>query len=318
MVVFVLLTGLFTFLIAYVARLLLRQIKNGLEDDKILAEYRKNVKKNKTYKQQKTGFFDVLITVLSCCIIFGAFGFSVYTSIFQGKVTKDTSLFRVVLSSSMAEKNEKNKYLFENNLNNQFQQFDLIMTHALPAEDELKLYDIVVYEVEETLVVHRIVGIEERNAEHPNERYFLLQGDAVAGPDRFPVLYSQMKAIYKGERIPFVGSFVSFLQSPAGYVCVLLILFSVIAIPIMDGKLVKERMQRLRLLLQSGRVDEKGRLIDYASKEYAEQMAQEYVCNCAYCEYGISYYSQDCAGCPYNTAECVSAQPQGKIKKKKK
>ena len=43
---------------------------------------------------------------------------------------------------------------------------------------------------------------------------FLLKGDANENNDRFPVLYSQMTGIYKNERIPFVGSFILFLQAP--------------------------------------------------------------------------------------------------------
>ena len=77
---------------------------------------------------------------------------------------------------------------------------------ALPKEEDLKLYDIVVYKQDDIYVVHRIVGIEEPNEKHPNERYFLLQGDAVDSPDRFPVKYSQMQGIYTDEKIPFVGS----------------------------------------------------------------------------------------------------------------
>ena len=124
--------------------------------------------------------------------------------------------------------------------------FDLIVTHALPAEDELKLYDIVVYEVDGMLLVHRIVGIEEPNADHPEEYYFLLQGDNVERPDRFPVRYSQMKAIYRGQRVPFIGSFVSFLQSPAGWLCILLMIFAIVATPMLESKIEKEKAARLQ------------------------------------------------------------------------
>ena len=109
----------------------------------------------------------------------------------------------------------------------------------------MKLYDIVVYEVYDNLVIHRIVQIEEPNEKHPNERYFLLQGDDVHYPDKFPVKYKQMKGIYKGERVPMVGSFVMFLQSPAGYLCILLVVFALIAIPMMEKKIKKEEVERL-------------------------------------------------------------------------
>ena len=98
--------------------------------------------------------------------------------------------------------------------------------------------------------MHRIVGIEEPNTYHPNEKYFLMQGDAVGSPDRFPVLYSQMKGIYKGEKIPFIGSFILFMQSPAGWLCLLLIVGAMICTPILEKKLLNARKERFLLLSQ--------------------------------------------------------------------
>ena len=70
----------------------------------------------------------------------------------------------------MSTKNEKNEYLFENDLNDQFDMFDIVITQPLPDEEELQLYDIVVYERDDMLVIHRIVEIEEPNEKH-SERY---------------------------------------------------------------------------------------------------------------------------------------------------
>ena len=148
----------------------------------------------------------------------------------------------------MSYKAPENKYLVENDLNDHIQTFDLIVTEKLPDEFDLQLYDIVVYEIDGDMIVHRIVGIEEPNEKHPDQRYFLLQGDAVENPDQFPVYYSQMRGIYRGKRIPFVGSFITFMQSPAGYLCMALIVFAFIATPIMEKKIEKEMQKRLALL----------------------------------------------------------------------
>ena len=152
---------------------------------------------------------------------------------------------KVVQTASMEKKNPKNTYLFTNNLNNQISTFDLILTYQVPDEMDLQIYDIVVYEVDEILLVHRIVNIEEPNEKHPNERWFLCQGDAVESPDRFPVRYEQIKGIYRGEKIPFVGSFVMFMQSPAGWLCVFLVLAFTICTPIIEKKINKEKNARL-------------------------------------------------------------------------
>ena len=98
------------------------------------------------------------------------------------------------------------------------------------------------------MVLHRIIGIEEPNEAHPNERHFLLQGDALERPDRFPVLYSQMRGIYRGESVPFIGSFILFMQSPAGWLCILLVVFALIATPILEKHIRQQEEERLRIM----------------------------------------------------------------------
>ena len=136
--------------------------------------------------------------------------------------------------------------------------FDVVVLHELPKEEDLQLYDIVVYEhISGALLIHRIVGIEEPNESHPNERHFLLQGDAVHYPDSFPVRYSQMKSIYRGERVPNVGSFVFFIQSPAGIICIILLVVSLFLMPIADNYLIKKEYARVLVLVEKGELDSK-------------------------------------------------------------
>ena len=125
--------------------------------------------------------------------------------------------------------------------------FDIVITKELPGEYELELYDIVVYERDGMLVIHRIVEIEEPNAKH-SERHFKLQGDASSRHDVYPVLYSQMKAIYEGDKIPFLGSVVLFIQSPPGWLCFILILFAILITPVVENKLLEEMRKRLAIL----------------------------------------------------------------------
>ena len=242
LIVFVLLTGLSSFCIVMIFKLQSRLIKVGADDEKLIAEY----EKSKLKKQSKFGkVIDYTLTFIMVAIFVFAFSSSLYMSCTQDTYFENVPTYRVVKTTSMAKKNYKNEYLFNNNLDNQIQAFDLILTYKLPKEEDLKLYDVVVYEIDDVLVVHRIVKIEEPNGEHPNERWFLLQGDAVESPDRFPVRYEQMKGIYRGEKVPFIGSFVLFMQSPAGWLCMVLVAFTVIASPIVDNKLNKIKRERL-------------------------------------------------------------------------
>ena len=249
LIVFVLLTALSIVCLTIITRLSLRLINHGVEDEKILEEHRK--KKNKKSKGCFGKALDYAVSGVVCLTFIVLLVGALVIRCTENSCCGMLPTYRVVKTGSMAEKNSKNEYLFENNLDDQIQTFDLIRTEKLPDEMELELYDIVVYETDGMLIVHRIVEIEEPNEQHPDCRHFRLQGDAVDAADRFPVLYEQMKAIYRGEKTPFIGSFILFMQSPAGWLCTLLIIIAMIASPILDKKLETARKNRLSLILGS-------------------------------------------------------------------
>ena len=244
-IVFSMFTALFSYVITVITKMRLKIIKHGLEDDKIINELAKK-KRISCFGS----FVSNLITFIFCVALLVAFSFSLYMNITEDKSPNGVPSLKVVKSSSMSVKNEVNTYLERNNLDDQIQTFDVIITHHLPKEEELKLYDIVLYERDNRYIIHRIVGIEEPDEDHPNCRHFLLQGDAVETPDKFPVLYSQMKGIYKGERIPFVGSFIMFMQSPAGWLCIICVIFAMVLTPILEKKLDKAIKARRSIIMR--------------------------------------------------------------------
>ena len=106
-------------------------------------------------------------------------------------------------------------------------------------------------------MIHRIVGIEEPGGAGSGRR-FTTQGDAVAWPDGEAVEYAQLRGIYRGERVPFLGSLVLFLQSPAGWLCILLMAFAAVASPVVERKLTAEKRLRLGQLAEEREKDEAG------------------------------------------------------------
>ena len=239
-IVFSLLTTMFTYLISSITKMELELIGFGHRDEEI-----KKQLNNKKTENKVLLWAGRILSLLLCLVFICSFVFSIYVRLNEDRPANGIPSIKVVKSESMAKKHPDNSYLVQNDLNDQFQMFDIVICHHLPAEDDLQLYDIVVYEKEDMYVIHRIVGIEEPNEKHPDERHFLLQGDANENPDKFPVLYSQMHGIYEGDRIPFVGSFVLFLQSPAGWLCVLLIVFAMIATPVVEKKLKEATEKRI-------------------------------------------------------------------------
>ena len=246
--VFVLLTIFIIVVLAYIYKLTSLGIEHGVEDDRIINEAKKNTSLKGNDKS--IGYYiNLFFSSALLIVLMSLFAFSLAVKYYPDAVANNFAQVHVVESNSMSKKAENNKYLVDNNLDDQFQMFDLIITHELPAENELELYDVVVYEIEGILVVHRIIEIEEPNELHPDCRHFTLKGDANENIDRYPVLYSQMHSIYRGERIQYVGSFVLFLQSPAGYLCILLIGVTCVAVPIMERSLDEQRGIRLRRYL---------------------------------------------------------------------
>lgn len=243
LIVFLMFTLLFSYVIATITKQKIKMIKHGLEDEEVKREHDKKAKANRV-----TTVFTTAVSLLICGVLMVACVFSLYLNFTKDKVPNGIPSLKVVKTSSMATQNKKNTYLFENALNDQIQTFDLIVIHHLPQEEDLQLYDIVVYKQNDTYIIHRIIGIEEPNDKHPDCRHFLLQGDAAINPDQFPVLYSQMQGIYRGNRVPFVGSFVLFMQSPAGWLCIILVLFAIIVTPMLERKLENEAKARLALI----------------------------------------------------------------------
>lgn len=242
-IVYALLTVLFTYLMFTITRMELTFIRLGQRDEAI----QEKIKKEK-HKNQTKLWINRIGTLLLALLFLVSFSFSMFVCAREDSPANGLPSLKVVKSASMSKKHSANTYLFENDLNDQFQMYDLIICRHLPSENELELYDIVIYKQDDLYVIHRIVGIEEPNEKHPNERHFLLQGDASEYADKFPVRYEQMYGIYQGTRIPFVGSFVLFLQSPAGWLCMLLAILVFIAQWIIDKKIKQETEKRMAVM----------------------------------------------------------------------
>ncbi len=269
LVVFVALTAFFATLITCMVRMNIKLIRGGLADVEI---------KKQREKEKKSAVFSVLEKIISITLLVIAitvFFFSLDVKINEKKPV-ERNVVKVVKSPSMSIKDKFNKYLVENDLNDQIQMFDLIRVSPLPKESELKLYDIVVYEVDGQMVVHRIVDIKEPDEKH-SERQFLLRGDANRYSDKFPVLYSQMRGIYTGKKVSYIGSFVIFMNSPAGWLCVLLVVVVCLAYPFIDKKLKKEIDLRFAVIQAQLQNEESCEVIkSNAVTETAATKADEY------------------------------------------
>ena len=245
LVVFIILTTIFTATVIYVIRVNCKFIDLGVKDDKIKIEYEKKQARKKSILAK---VLDKFVLVFFTFVFIAIFGLGVVMSVREDKVVGEIPTLKVVQSGSMSYVNEYNKYLDKEDVTAHIHTFDIVVIHKLPKVEDLKINDIVLYEIDGFLLVHRIVDIELPNSEHPDEIHFLLHGDANELPDKFPVKYEQMKGIYLGKRVPYIGTFVAFMQSPAGYLCILLVIFAIIALPFGEKKIEKRKYARLLAL----------------------------------------------------------------------
>ncbi len=270
LVILVLLGGVFIALFTGYVKQRCKLVKVGAVDEEILKEY----DYEHSTKSKVLSVLGKIVELIVCVFLIFVFVVSAYSKYNDGKfLFSNVGTVKVVASESMSQKNKKNTYLEENGLDNQFSMYDIIIVKELPDEFDLKLYDVVVYEKEGVEVIHRIIDIEEPNESHPNQRWFTLKGDANSATDVRPVLYSQMKSIYTSEKISVIGIFVLWLQSPLGYLVLLVVLFYLIFEPICEKILKKVRNERIALL----RCDNVDSVIitDNLVKEDQEENAEE-------------------------------------------
>ena len=155
-------------------------------------------------------------------VVIPLFGLSLYSRI-KNNVTKFGDNFvMVVASGSMSMKNEANDYLVLNNLNNQFQTYDMIVLTGVQSSSQLKLYDVVAYRNDRGInVIHRIIDIEYVDGE---VRY-ITRGDANSATDNYHPRMKDVIGKYTNKKIPSIGIFIMFFQSYAGIVTILSVVY---------------------------------------------------------------------------------------------
>ena len=242
-IVFALFVLVFSTMIGMIQNLTLKVVRLGGLDNRIEREIARSRRCSRGVCAKISKIVNVLLSLILLVIFGAAFLMALSTADDPNAKVGSVPQMKIVLSQSMSKQHEKNTYLEENDLNNQFSMYDLLIIRELPAEEELELYDIIVYEIEGELVVHRIIGIEEPNSKH-SERHFLLKGDASPYEDKFPVTYSQMRGIWEGEQVKFIGSFFLFMRSPGGYLCLILAIFAAIVSPILESGLWRAKKRR--------------------------------------------------------------------------
>ena len=235
--------AIFTILYVTYTNATISEFRSGKKDieliDEAIYDNLAHVKKRreiiKTIKS--IGFYGLMI------IIIPIFAFSLLNK-FNGNVTMlGNQGILVVASGSMSEKNEANGYLIENNLNNQFNTYDTIVIKKVRYESDLALYDVIAFvDSEGKTVIHRIIDIEFGT---DGRIHYETRGDSNNASDKFRPCIDDIQGKYTGKRIPIIGMFVLFMQSPIGIITVVGLLYCLFTTDRLTEKLFREQQKRL-------------------------------------------------------------------------
>lgn len=248
-------------------------VSSGKEDIELIdnAIDEEKEKHNKVKKAWKVvgKFFSYLVLIF----VLGVFGLSLYSRIQNNSMPFGNSTMVVIASGSMSERN--NDIIKSHpELTNQFDTYDIIGIEKYGSSSDVNLYDVVAYKNKKNVtIVHRIIEI--RKDSETGEDVYLTQGDSNLASDNVGssqysgyLTYDKIIGRYDGRRIRGLGILVIFLQSPAGIVTVLSVVYCLFMFDHYSSKYKKAIVERTNMLVK---------LIDYdLSKENADDVLSNY------------------------------------------
>lgn len=216
-------------------------IENKLEDNEVIKILDKDVEKYDKKKNKKLSFIETYYkrkkrkkvgNIISNSIV-GIFlvaliGFFVWATVM--KSNDQTTYFGdktylVVQTSSMASINESNKYLKDGSIdskdrmNTRISQYAFIGIDKFKSEDQIKVYDIVAFRMDDKIIVHRVYSIGEEKDGH---KLFTFRGDAnpASMSGEINVTSDRIVGVFDGYQNQVLGSIVIYIQSGTGLISV--------------------------------------------------------------------------------------------------
>jgi signal peptidase I len=237
---------IFTILYRNYAQTSALEIESGQRDveliERVICEnFKRSRKWHKIYQKTKQVLAVTLIAIMVPFLVL-----SVISKIQNGVVMLFNKGVIAVASGSMSEKHKDNTYL--ENLDNQFQTYDLIVLEKLDSEIELKKYDVIAYVNDEGInIIHRIIGIEYT----ANGIRYVTRGDSNNATDKYKPSFDDIIGRYTDQRVALIGLFAMFLQSYSGIITIVAVIYCLLMIEGIGEKINRTENARLTMLSQS-------------------------------------------------------------------
>ena len=255
---------LFTILYKTYANSQIEEIKSGKRDIEIIDEVIRNrdqkvIKRKKILKVVKT-----VIYYVALAIVVPLFLFSLYSKIVNNVLMIGGRNLMVVASPSMSVINESNKYVNENNLTDQFDQYDIIYLEKIVDPSMLSKYDVICFKNDKDInIIHRIREIKVIDG----ELRYVTRGDANKSDDSYSPKFEDVVGRYTGKKINGIGIFIIFLQSGAGIITIISLVYCLIMIDRNAEKINKVQRERAKKL---------GKVIDYSEETESKALTAKY------------------------------------------
>lgn len=243
----------FTFLFRHYFMSQIHTVNSGEDDLALFDNVVEEAKIAKSKKKKVLGLIGKIVSYLVLGLIFAFFLYSLINRFTSGVSWIGDHAMIVIGSGSMSKKNKANTYLTENNLNNQFDTYDIIQIKKYQSVDDVKLYDVVAYKSDENVVIiHRVIQVNQADGQN----VFITRGDSNDASDNGSqyssyLTYDRILGYYTDFRIKSVGAFVVFLQSNSGIITMVSMLYCFCMYEHYSEKYQKSVVERTDFLLTS-------------------------------------------------------------------
>ena len=223
-------------------------ITTGKKDIEVLEEHFYEQQPKVQKRRKVSGFFKSLGFYLSMLIFIPAFVFSLVNR-FQGNTTMiNNKGIMVVSSPSMSKKHSSNDYLITNELNNQFDKYDIIILDKVKSEADIKQFDVIAFRNNKGInIIHRVKEIKVVDG----ITKYVTRGDANNTTDSYEPTFKDIIGKYTNNRVKTVGIFVIFFQSYSGIITIAAVIYCLFMFDKLNNKLQDAQENRLNLLLES-------------------------------------------------------------------
>lgn len=255
---------LFTILYKTYANSQIEEIKSGKRDIEIIDEVIRNRDKKVIKRKKILKIVKTVIYYVALAIVVPLFLFSLYSKIVNNVLMIGGRNLMVVASPSMSVINESNKYVNENNLTNQFDQYDIIYLEKIEDPTKLSKYDVICFKNDKDInIIHRIRETKVIDG----ELRYVTRGDANKSDDSYSPKFEDVVGRYTGKKIDGIGIFIIFLQSGAGIITIISLVYCLIMIDRNAEKINKVQRERAKKL---------GKVIDYSEETESKALTAKY------------------------------------------